>query len=195
MTGSIITPAGTFSAAPAPGGKLNPYRDPGPWGIVTIGGLQLPGVVVSVDGAERPDEWMVQKGISVSGAVVVWRGTLLAEGIEIVLQLLDAADFDKYYEVRDVLRPKIGRKPPAHTLVNPSINFSGITRITTRNVFVPKHVHADNSWIGKVALLEYRPPRPVVAGTVEPPKATAEDPANLRAEQELQRVLDVAAKL
>lgn len=189
-----INGAGTFSKAAAPGARPNPFRDPGPWGIVTIGGLTLPGVVQSIDGAVRPEEWMIQKGISVSGAVTVWRGTQLAETIKIVVQLLDAKDFDGWYDVRDVLRPKIGRKPPALTIVNPSINFGGITRIACRYVADPKFVKADNSWTGELAMVEFRPPRPIAAGTVEPPKATAEDPANVKAQREFDNLLVEAGK-
>ncbi len=195
MSGSIISPAGTFSSAAPGGARLNPYKDRGPWGKVIIGGLELPGVVRSVDGAERPEVWAVQMGVSVSGAVTVWRGTSLAEEIKILLALQNDSAFDRYYDVRDTLRPKIGKKPPAHAIVNAGINFSGITRVSCRNVGMPKWSEQGGYWTGLVTVIQFMPPRPVVAGTVEPPAATAEDPANERAAARLEAGLAEAARL
>lgn len=189
-TGSITSPAGTFAPGVSQGARLNPFLDRKPWGKVTIGNLELPGIVESIDGAERPEVWAIQMGISVSGAVTVWRGTSLAEEIKILLKLHNAAAFDAYYDVRDKLRPKIGKKPPAHNIVNAAINFSGITQIACRNVGAPKWVAQGGYWTGLVTLVQYGKPRPVVAGTVEPPKPTAEDPANVKAAAELQSALD-----
>lgn len=194
-TGSIISPAGTFSTAAAPGQRLNPFTNARPWGTITIGGLLIPGVVQSIDGAIRPDIWAVQMGISVSGAVTVWRGTQLAETIKIVTALHNQAAFDAWYDVRDKLRPKIGKKPPALTIENPAINFSGITRVACRHVGPPMWQKQGGYWTGEIALIEFRPPKPIPAGTVEPPKPTAEDPANVKATQKAQDLLDEAARL
>src|SRR5262245_24279216 len=114
--------------------RLNPYTSFKEWGNITIGGVLIPGIVLSIDGHEKPEEWVIQKGIEVSHAVVVWRGTKLAESIKIVTNLYNQAEFDKYYDVRTVLRPKLGQKPPSLSIVNAAINFSGITRISCRNV-------------------------------------------------------------
>ncbi len=61
--------------------QLNPYRDPTPWGTVRIGGLAIPGTILSIDGAERPEEWDVQKPTEKSGATTVWKGTKVADAI------------------------------------------------------------------------------------------------------------------
>ncbi len=193
--GAIVTSGGAFSATTEQSSRINPFVDPGPWGKVIIGGLTLPGIVKSIDGAERPEEWLIQKAISVSGAVAVWRGTQLAESIKILLELPKRAAFDGYYDVRDTLRPKIGKKPPAHSIVNAGINFSGITRVSCRNVGMPKWVKQGGYWSGEIDLVQYSPPRTIAAGTVVPPKPTAEDPANVKAEKEFREALDEAHRL
>lgn len=193
--GSITSAAGGFAAGSSQGARLNPFIDPGPWKSIVLGGLTLPGIVHSVDGAEHPENWSVQMGISVSGAVTVWRGTTIAESIKVLLKLHNAAAFAGYYDARDVLRPKLGKKPPALTIVNPTINFNGITRVSCKNVGQPKWVEQGGYWTGELTLIEYRPPKPIPAGTVEPPKPTAEDPANVAAEQELRRALNEAKSL
>lgn len=192
--GSIVTAAGTFSDASPAGADLNPYVDPAPWYTLTIGGLAVPGTIVNIDGDRRPENWAVQMGISVSGAVTVWRGTKIAEAIKIDTVLFDRADVAAYYTLRNVLRPKLGRKPPAHALVNAKINFNAITRISVVDISSPSWNKADGSWLGNVILIQYSPPKPVAAGTVEPPKPTAEDPANVAAEQKLSGLLDRIAQ-
>ncbi|MEQ9321675.1 MAG: hypothetical protein RIF41_21085 [Polyangiaceae bacterium] len=142
----------------------NPYVDSGPWGIVEIGGLPLPGIVISIDGAEKPEEWNVQKATAKSGAATVWKGTKLAESIKIELALPTLESFDRYYQMRDVLRPKLGTKPPTYSIVNPAINFNGITRVSCRNIGMPKWVESTNYWKGLVEVLEYSPPKPANTG-------------------------------
>jgi hypothetical protein len=142
----------------------NPYIDASPWGVVDVGGLRLPGVVVSVDGVDKPEDWNVQKPTSKAGATTVWKGTKLAEQIKIVVALPNDDAFRDYYTVRDVLRPKLGTKPPTLSIVNPIINFSGVTRVSCRNVGAPKWVAAGGYWTGEVLLLEYNPPKPANTG-------------------------------
>jgi hypothetical protein len=171
--GTVSPETGTFtpSVDPIPtASRMNPYVDSSPWGFVDVGGLRLPGVVLTVDGADKPEEWQVQKGTSSNNASTVWKGTKLAESIKVVLALHDAPSFDAYYQARDLLRPKIGTKPPAHSIANPAINFNGITRVSIKNIGAPKWVSSGGYWTGEVELIEFNPEKPANAGS---PKASA----------------------
>ena len=148
--------------------RPNPYRDSGPWGRVAIGGIVLPGVVLSIDGAERPEEWDVQKPTEKSGATTVWKGTNLANAIKIVLALHDEASVDRYYEVRDALRPKQGTRPPALPIDSPIINFAGITRVSCRNPAPPKWVAAGAYWTGTITVIDFSPPKEADTGVARP---------------------------
>jgi hypothetical protein len=142
----------------------NPFVNATPWGVVEIGGLRLPGVVLSINGADTPEEWNVQKPTEKEGATTVWKGTTIAESIDIELALATRKAFDAYYETRDALRPKRGTKPPTLSIINPAINFTGVTRVSCRNVAPPKWVSSGGYWLGKVTVLEYRPPKPANTG-------------------------------
>lgn len=175
--------------------RLNPFDDPGPWGTVDIGGIRVPGVVRSIDGAERPDEWSVQKPTAATGAATIWRGTPLAEKIKIVTALTNRAAFDRYQDLRDTLRPKLGTKPPALAIVNAQINFAGITRVAHVNMPAPKWVEAGGYWLGEITLVEYAPPRAVAAGpaTLGGDRTKPDPNADLKAE--VQKLTDQVAKM
>jgi hypothetical protein len=154
--------------------RANPYVSPGEWGTITVGGVRIPGVILSIDGHEKPEEWIIQKGIEVSHAVTLWRGTKLAESIKIVTNLHNRAEFDKYHDVAIALRPKIGKKPPSLSIVNAAINFSGITRVSVRLPGPPKPA-AGLSWTAEIDLIEFNPPRLAKVGPADPPKTKTEN--------------------
>lgn len=154
--------------------RLNPYVSPKDWGDVIIGGVKIPGIILSIDGHEKPEEWIIQKGIEVSHSITVWRGTKLAESIKIVTNLYNRAEFDKYYDVATVLRPKLGKKPPSLSIVNAAINFSGITRVSCRNPGPPKPA-AGLSWTAEIDVIEFNPPRLAKVGPADPPKTKTEN--------------------
>ncbi len=142
----------------------NPYLDPGPWGTIAIGGNQLPGIIVSINGAERPEQWDVQKGTAASGATIVWKGTTIADGIEILIALPFVDDFGEIYDVVAQLRPKLGTKPPSFSIINAIINFNGITQVSMKNIGQPTWVPGAGYWTVKLSLVEYRPSKPANAG-------------------------------
>lgn len=177
-----------------PGNPLtrpNPYRAPKEWGTVIIGGVLIPGVVLSIDGAEKPEEWVIQKGLYVSHAVTIWRGTKLAESIKILMNLHNEVEFDKYHDVKNVLRPKLGGKPPALPIVNAGINFGGITRVSVRLPGTPKPA-SGLSWTAEIDVIEFNPPRQAPVGPADPPKTKSEN--DILAEQ-LAEVTAQARKL
>lgn len=143
--------------------KPNPYRDPGPWRHITIAGVDVPGVIVSVDGCRKPEEWSVQKGTSASNATTVWKGTKLAENIKIVTNLHNEAEFDAYEDLRAILRPKLGQKPPSLPIVHPIFAEAGVTRIACVDV-APRLPTAGLSWLGEIIVIEYNPSKSVNAG-------------------------------
>lgn len=167
--------------------ELNPYRDPGPWGTVIIGGARVPGVVESIDGANRPEEWQVQKPTEKSGATTVWKGTNIATSIKIVTALPDAKSVDDYYALRRVLRPKQGEKPPSHSITNAAINFSEITVIACRDILPPKWERNGGYWKGEIDLIDFSPPKPAKTGAAGGAAAGAAGGVGERdADQELQ---------
>jgi hypothetical protein len=148
--------------------EQNPFVEAAPWGIVEIGERRLPGTVVSIDGAEKPEEWNVQKPSDKAGATTVWKGTQLADTIKIVLALATAEQYRDYEATRNELRPKLGTKPPTHLIVSPIINFAGITRVSCRNVGAPKWIEKGAYWTGEISLVEYSPPKPANTGAAGP---------------------------
>ena len=168
-----------------PNAKLNPYRDPRPFQKVRIGNVELPGVLTDVTGVSKPENWVIQMGIQVSHAITIWRGTKLAENISLTCQLPDEASFDGYWEIRNVLRPKLGSRPPALVIVNAIFNFAGVTRVSVRDVIPPKPA-AGNSWVGEIQLIEFNPPKIAPVGPPDPPKAKSEN--DLLAEEFVKQV-------
>ncbi len=189
--GTVDAP-GTFTPGPtAQGANLNPYVDPGPWGFVEIGGYRLLGVVRSIDGAEKPEEWNYAKGTASSGATSTWKGTKLAESIKIALEAPSFASFEGLYTLRDTLRPKIGNKPPALTITNAIINFNGITRVASVNIGQPKPV-AGLSWQIEIILSEFNPPKPANVGTNTGAVTGKKKSANDLLAEELQKAMNAA---
>lgn len=171
-----VSSVGTFTSASPPSPRPNPFTDSTPWGIVKIGGFTVPGIVKSIDGHEKPEEWTVQKATSSNNATTVWKGTKLAEAIKILTQFGNGPAFAKYYELRDLLRPKIGTKPPSHVIENPAINFVGVTRISNVNVGPPKFVEQGRYWTGEITVIEYNPSAPASTGPAGAAKAKADEP-------------------
>lgn len=189
-----LTESGGFEpdVAPVGGERLNPFADGNEeWGWIEIGGVEVPGVVQSIDGAEKPDEWQVQKGTKESNASTDWKGTKLAESIKIVTALFDANSFEQYYVLRDTLRPKLGEKPPALTIFHGAINFNGITRVSVKNIGAPKWQRAGGYWTGEIELIEFSPPKPANTGK---PKGKGKDP-NADVKAELDAVVKEAGAL
>ncbi len=160
----------SFASFQPPAGEPNPFVDSGPWGKVTIGGLDLPGVIESIDGCGTPEEWSQQKGTSGNFATSTWKGAKLAEKIKIKMALYDARTFAGAYKVRSLLRPTRGVKPPSHAIVNPKINFGGITRIVVDDVGAPSWEKSGGHWIYEIELNEYNPAANATTGAADPTK-------------------------
>jgi hypothetical protein len=168
----------------------NPYRDNYPFGHLQIGGVEMPGIITSVDGAEKVETWVFQKGLAANNAVSIWRGRGLAENIEIVCRVFDEKSFDACYTVRDALRPN-WKRPPVLPILNGALNFNRITRVALKNLVPPKPAPG-LSWEYKIVVVEYNPMRPVPVGPADPPKAITE---NDRLEQQFSSLLAQAPSL
>jgi hypothetical protein len=189
--GSVSASSGTFSPDTTQGPNLNPYIDPGPWGFVLLGGMVLPGVVTEIDGAEKPEEWAVQKGTGSSGATTVWKGTKIAEAIKITLAAVSAEVFDNLYLMRDMLRPKLGKKPPSLILANAIVNFNGIINVALVNVGQPKWEKSGGYWSVEVTLTEYNPSKATNTGPADGSKYKNSVPTeNDKLESELKSAMD-----
>lgn len=172
---------------------VNPYTDFGPWGECTIDGQQVPGIISSINGAERPEEWNVQRPTIASNAITVWRGTKLAENIHIVTDLYNADQYTQYVRIRDLLRPRIGSRPPTRRIENATLAFSNITRIGCRNVAPPKWDKGRGVWVGNIYLIQYSPPRIADIGAAKAPKPDVDPDAALIAQN--QALLNTAKSL
>lgn len=172
----------------------NPYDDPTSWGQVYVGGLLLPGVVRAIGGADRPEQWDVQKATEKANASTVWKGTKLAEEIAIELILPTRASYASLVELRDTLRPKIGTKPPSLSIVNPKINWSGITRVSCRDVTSPEWHEDGGYWTSTVQLIEYNPPKPTNTGPASAAKAGAAGTGQPDPNADLKAQLDATLK-
>lgn len=176
--------------------ELNPYRDSSPFGRVTIDAVLIPGVIQSLDGAEKPEEWAFQKGTSGNNATSVWKGTKLAESIKIVTALFDEASYDAYSALKLWLRPKLGTKPPSRTITSPIINSAGISKISTVNTGTPKWVRSGGYWTAEITLAEYNPPKPAATGQAGPANSsTTGTPPQTEGEKQLEALLKQAASL
>jgi len=177
-----VNEAGTFepSGTDIPvNSPLNPFVDASPWGHVFVDDIEIPGIVQSIDGADKPEEWQVQAGTKESNASTTWKSSKLAESIKITTKLPNAEAFAGYYVLRDKLRPKIGERPPAHVITHPAINFNGIVRVSVKNVAAPKWDRGSGAWLGEIELIEFNPPKPANSGK---PKKGKDPNADVKAE-------------
>jgi hypothetical protein len=177
---------------------LNPYRDASPFGKMTIGGVAVAGVIQSINGAEKPEEWSFQKGTGSNSATSVWKGTKLAEGIEVVTALFDVASYQGHETLRRTLRPKIGTKPPSLPIENALVNAEGILVISCVVAPPAKWVKGGGYWLGTFKVAEYNPPKPAKTGQAGAPQAQQPNtgtPPKTAGEKELSEALDEAAKL
>lgn len=168
---------------------LSPYAFPEYWGRMTIGGVYVPGVIQSIDGANKPERWIIQMGLTVSNSVTIWRGTALAESMEIVSRITSEQTYQDACRYRDTLRPKLGRKPPSLIAVNGVLNWAGITRVSTRNIFILPA--GGCSWNVHTILVEFNPMKMAAVGPADPPK---KETANDRLAKEFSRLMDEAAR-
>lgn len=148
--------------------RPNPFVNPGPWGKVYIGGALIPGTIESINGARKPEEWDHQKPTEKSNASSVWKGTANAKSIKIKTKLLDQQQFDAYYDLRDTLRPKQGTKPPALAIVNPKIQFNGITRVAEVDIGDPDWNPSGGYWVAEIEVCEFNPPKKANTGVAAP---------------------------
>lgn len=174
---------------------VNPYLDPGPFGSCTIGGVELAGVIVSIDGAEKPEDWTFQKGTSGNNAVSIWNGTKLAEQIVLTLNLYTSEQYAQHEVVRRTLRPKVGDKPPSLPVINAIINGEGIATVALRAAPPPVWVKSGGFWQAKVTLCEFNPAKPARAGQATPAQYTQGAPPKTAAEREFERLAKEAASL
>ena len=156
---------------------------------MTIGGVYVPGIILSIDGANKPERWVFQMGLTVSNSVSIWRGTMLAENMEIISRVYSEATYQAACRYRDTLRPKLGRKPPSLIAVNGVLNWAGITRVSTRNIFI--RPAPGLAWDVYTQLCEFNPMKMAKVGPADPPK---KETANDRLAKEFSRLMDEATR-
>lgn len=195
-----VGPAALASFQP-PSGHPNPYAGD-LWGPVTIGIIDLPGIIEEIDGCKTPEEWTQQKGTNGNFATSVWKGSKLAEGIKIKMHLVrrggmtamqHKATFDAIYPVRDALRPKRGNKPPSLRIKNHAINFVGVNFVVIAGMEPPKWRRSGNSWEWDLEVNEYNPGVSANTGAADPASTTGGDNGALQMGQGLQGAANAVA--
>jgi hypothetical protein len=171
-------------------GNPNPYRDAYPWNNVIIGGQLMPGVLTSIEGADKQEIWSYQYGLAVINGVSIWRGRKLAEDITIKSIVYDVKTFDACFMFRDTLRPN-WKRPPVLPVMNGAFNFAGINRVGVKRI-IPPVARPDKSWEFSVVVTEYNPMKPVPVGPPDAPKAETE---NDRLEKQFSALLAQAPSL
>lgn len=168
----------------------NPYRDLGA-DVVLLGDFQVPGFVVAIADADREFDWSVQKGTDTSGAITVCRGSKLCEAFTVTVAAPDVASFDALYDLRDVLLPPAGQKPPTFLIDNLVINFVGITRCSLKKLAQPEWNAKNGEWQLKVIFIEYSPSKATKTGPADPakPDDAAEKTPNDEATQQIHGLL------
>lgn len=144
---------------------MTPFRqDPS---ILKLSGNKMPGRAISIADAKRKWEWVVQKPLGSSGAVTVYRGAHLTEGIGVVFEAVNDAEYAEHVELRKVLSPKKGQRPATFAIDNVIINFNEIARVTISEIAQPE-ITGTLSYIFKYTFIEYNPPAPVKVGPADP---------------------------
>jgi hypothetical protein len=169
----------------------NPFRDAFPFNNVVIGGIVAPGIVQSIGDPSKPHIWVYQQGLAAWNAVSIWRGQKLAEGFLITMRLCNEEQYDACYPFRDVLQPKLGKRPPVRPILNGMLDFIGVKRVSVKNIIAPKPA-GGLSWELGIELTEYNPMKPAPVGPPDAPKAESE---NDRLQKEFSDLLKKASKL
>jgi hypothetical protein len=164
------------------------------WGLLSLvmaGKIyDVPGLVESIEGCERTQLWIVQKGIDASFAFTIWRGAQLQESVKITLGLANPQIRDAYIDLGRQLSPVWGTKKPTSMMpVNAAFGAAGITRIGIRTWGTPKP-SAGCGWRAVLDVIEYRKMRRAPVGPPDPPKKESE---NDRLEKEFSNLKEKAA--
>ena len=127
----------------------------------------MPGRAISITDADREWNWVVQMALGSSGAITIYRGAKLTEGITIVIEAVNDAEYQANVDARKRIAPKKGQKPPTFTVDNVIINFNEITRISLKKISQPQ-ITATRSYLFTWTFIEYNPPAPVTVGPADP---------------------------
>ena len=142
-----------------------------------------------ITGAANLRKWDELESYGASGALLVYRGLKLAH-FSIVLSLYTEADWTEWAAFRPlVMRPPIGKRPRALTVVHPVLNEVDITALVVESVEAPAQSE-DGVWTIEIKCIEWRK----LAQSISKPdgaEATAVDPWDL----EEQRLVDQVNRL
>lgn len=136
-------------------------RDPS---IIKLSGAVMPGMVQSIDGADRKYTWDKQKGTASSGATNVFKGAEIADSIKVVVFAPTLEMQRACVEWRKYIAPvKIGGKPPTFTVENVIFEFNEVVRVSIASIEQPK-VSKDQNVTFVWTFTEYNPPTPAKTG-------------------------------
>lgn len=172
-SGAGAAPPGKGGGSAGDAGPSSIYDDPDSWGRFFLDQLEFPGIVVSVDGCDRPYEWAVQKASGKGGASLQFKGEKTAEEIKIICELPDTHSVLAAFAFRDAIKPARGAKPPTLPLVTPFAGFNGIGSVVLKNCGQPKWDAGRGCLTIEFTFAEDLPPSPAVTGAADPAKPGA----------------------
>ena len=160
---------------------VNPYLDPGPWGVFLVGGSPMPGLLQALGLPDRQYEYAVQNGFGVGGKVVIYRTTGILESIETThyIQPPNAdgigGDWDLWETFMRTMVPgwpaKYKTKPKAYPVTHPASQSLGLARAILKAYGAPfQRTPNDPAWFYKITYIEHSPQQRIETGPPEPAK-------------------------
>ncbi len=139
------------------------------WGRVGLSNTQFPGIVVAVDGVDRPIEWVAQNGIGLTGAALIFKGTKLVEGSTITCELTNAIEFNEAIAFNEFITTPPGTRPRAHPIVHPAFASAKVAKVVFSLIPSPKYA-GKRKWIVTYGIKEYKKQVIVPIGPADPAK-------------------------
>ncbi len=171
---------------------MNDAEDWGKLSLIVSGQIyDVPGIIERIEGCDRVQVWVVQKGINASFAFTIWRGAQLCESVKLTFRFVDAAERDAYIQMGQNLSPVWGQQKPISSMpVNAAFAAAGVTRVGIRSWGLAPSPAPGLSWTTTMDLIEYRKAVPAPVGPADPPKKESE---NDKLQKEFDRQLEKAA--
>jgi hypothetical protein len=152
----------------------SPFTAPEKWGTITVGGIAIPGHLVSVDGLSRPYEWAVQMGLGLGGAATLFRTSKLIESAKVVIAVPDEDSWQALLTFMPILIPgwpnNVKVKPPAFAVEHPMFAWVGLKQAALKSFDAPKDISGKFNYVQGLEFIEYSKAIQIKTGPPEPAK-------------------------
>lgn len=139
------------------------------WGRIGLSNTQFPGIVVAIDGVERPVEWVAQDGIGLTGAELIFKGKKLVEGSTITCDIVGAAAYREAEAFNEFIYTPPGVRPKAHPIIHPAFAFIKVAKVVFASEPSPRYV-GKRRWQITYKITEYKKQVVVPVGPADPAK-------------------------